>query len=232
MRWFRRTSGSGRVCGTSTSRVAPNPFTPPGGRCSGASNRRCPRTASGVIIALTRAPRTACQRGTPHERAPPLGRMPASPARYPDVVSFAGRHQNDPPRPHPTSPPSFGSRRVQSVHDLIALRVVLEPWHASTSTADEASESSLCYHVLGKVHGCWTPMPQTLKDVTAAALEPIQRITPTPELPDHHPTHLARPRAISYDLSISPTISQDLPRPHAISRARETARVGRLPCSR
>jgi len=28
----------------------------------------------------------------------------------------------------------------------------------------EAEERALCYHVLGKVHGLWTPLPRTLKD--------------------------------------------------------------------
>ena len=32
------------------------------------------------------------------------------------------------------------------------------------TAAQEADDAFLCYHVLGKVHGCWTPLPRTLKD--------------------------------------------------------------------
>jgi|EP00900_Chrysochromulina_parva_P012872 GTP pyrophosphokinase len=64
---------------------------------------------------------------------------------------------------------------IEKIHDLVALRVVLCP---EPETADGATspglqkskqhspeeENALCYHVLGKVHSCWTPMPRTLKD--------------------------------------------------------------------
>lgn len=30
--------------------------------------------------------------------------------------------------------------------------------------AQSDEESALCYHVLGKVHGKWSPLPRTLKD--------------------------------------------------------------------
>jgi (p)ppGpp synthase/HD superfamily hydrolase len=67
--------------------------------------------------------------------------------------------------------------RVEEVHDLLAMRIILDlddslapPHHYTGGVAGGAraeepvSESSLCYHVLGKVHSCWTPMPGTLKD--------------------------------------------------------------------
>ena len=44
--------------------------------------------------------------------------------------------------------------------DLVALRIVLDPG----ADAEPSEETSLCYHVLGKVHDCWTPLPRTLKD--------------------------------------------------------------------
>ena len=61
--------------------------------------------------------------------------------------------------------------RVEEVHDLLAMRIVLELPHDAAELdphAMEAEESSVCYHVLGKVHHCWTPMPRTLKDYISA----------------------------------------------------------------
>ena len=46
---------------------------------------------------------------------------------------------------------------IDEILDLVALRIVLDP-------LDQADEASLCYHVLGKIHGLWTPLPRTLKD--------------------------------------------------------------------
>mmetsp|Transcript_9091 Transcript_9091/g.30136 ORF Transcript_9091/g.30136 Transcript_9091/m.30136 type:complete len:691 (+) Transcript_9091:3-2075(+) len=73
---------------------------------------------------------------------------------------------------------------IERVHDLVALRVVLSPEGVNRParppprddddrtdgraarglSGDDAEERALCYHVLGKVHGCWTPLPRTLKD--------------------------------------------------------------------
>lgn len=52
---------------------------------------------------------------------------------------------------------------LERVDDLVALRVILE---AEDSTADD--DTALCYHVLGKVHGRWTPLPRTLKDYVSS----------------------------------------------------------------
>ena len=49
---------------------------------------------------------------------------------------------------------------LHSVHDIVAMRIVLEP----LPTCTDADEASLCYYLLGKCHVCWTPMPRTLKD--------------------------------------------------------------------
>ena len=54
---------------------------------------------------------------------------------------------------------------IASVHDLLALRIVVHP---RPSCATDAEESALAYHILGKLHGCWTPMPRTLKDYISA----------------------------------------------------------------
>ena len=70
---------------------------------------------------------------------------------------------------------------VEQVNDLVALRIVIcseaRPNRLSglsevsspgaerlATAAQEADDAFLCYHVLGKVHGCWTPLPRTLKD--------------------------------------------------------------------
>ena len=50
---------------------------------------------------------------------------------------------------------------IEQLNDLVALRIVLHP---TESITDESLEATLCYHALGKVHGCWTPLPRTLKD--------------------------------------------------------------------
>ena len=48
----------------------------------------------------------------------------------------------------------------------MALRIVIEPAEGSDTSPFEAEgeAASICYHVLGKVHGIWTPLPRTLKD--------------------------------------------------------------------
>ncbi|KAL1510889.1 hypothetical protein AB1Y20_005721 [Prymnesium parvum] len=56
---------------------------------------------------------------------------------------------------------------AEQVNDLVALRVVVHPLEPQGEAADggEATEpEALCYHVLGKIHGLWTPLPRTLKD--------------------------------------------------------------------
>ena len=50
---------------------------------------------------------------------------------------------------------------LERVDDLVALRVILE---ADDTTESVEDDTALCYHVLGKVHGRWTPLPRTLKD--------------------------------------------------------------------
>jgi (p)ppGpp synthase/HD superfamily hydrolase len=50
---------------------------------------------------------------------------------------------------------------IDKINDLVALRIVIDvPPEASS----EAEDASICYHVLGQVHGAWTPLPRTLKD--------------------------------------------------------------------
>ena len=44
--------------------------------------------------------------------------------------------------------------------DLVALRIVID----TGDEVEEMEEASICYHVLGKVHSIWTPLPRTLKD--------------------------------------------------------------------
>mmetsp|Transcript_11204 Transcript_11204/g.38902 ORF Transcript_11204/g.38902 Transcript_11204/m.38902 type:complete len:650 (+) Transcript_11204:529-2478(+) len=56
-----------------------------------------------------------------------------------------------------------GVESVERIDDLIALRVVLRAEDDLSETAP-IDDIALCYHVLGKVHGCWTPLPRTLKD--------------------------------------------------------------------
>jgi len=60
---------------------------------------------------------------------------------------------------------------IEKILDLVALRVVLCPEPEERHDGAEApqqlpddSENAMCYHVLGKVHSCWTPLPRTLKD--------------------------------------------------------------------
>ena len=49
---------------------------------------------------------------------------------------------------------------VGEVLDLVALRIVID----TGEEVEEMEEASICYHVLGKVHSIWTPLPRTLKD--------------------------------------------------------------------
>ena len=47
---------------------------------------------------------------------------------------------------------------IESIKDLVALRVVLHPEHPGGDPAPQQSENALCYHVLGKVHSsCIAP---------------------------------------------------------------------------
>ena len=48
---------------------------------------------------------------------------------------------------------------IERIDDLVALRVVLK-----AERPEAEADTSLCYHVLGKVHSTWTPLPRTLKD--------------------------------------------------------------------
>ena len=52
---------------------------------------------------------------------------------------------------------------VERVHDLLALRIILDV-EDSVGENKDADAAALCYHVLGRVHGLWTPMPRTIKD--------------------------------------------------------------------
>jgi GTP pyrophosphokinase len=53
---------------------------------------------------------------------------------------------------------------IERILDLVALRVVLNPEQEGVANAAEEDENALCYHVLGKVHSSYTPLPRTLKD--------------------------------------------------------------------
>ena len=59
----------------------------------------------------------------------------------------------------------------------------------------DAEERALCYHVLGKVHGMWTPLPRTLKvdpsvrtptptPTWLRGSPPLEMVCPEPEPPD------------------------------------------------
>lgn len=50
---------------------------------------------------------------------------------------------------------------LERIDDLVALRVVLKREAAEDAPEDD---TALCYHVLGRVHSRWTPLPRTLKD--------------------------------------------------------------------
>ncbi len=54
---------------------------------------------------------------------------------------------------------------IERINDLVALRVVLYPEvPEGEEQLAEGDENALCFHVLGKVHSRWTPLPRTLKD--------------------------------------------------------------------
>ena len=64
---------------------------------------------------------------------------------------------------------------VGEVLDLVALRIVIDTSDfnagglqggggSGQNQIDRAEEEAICYHVLGKVHSIWTPLPRTLKD--------------------------------------------------------------------
>ena len=53
---------------------------------------------------------------------------------------------------------------VGEILDLVALRIVIDTDDARWTLSAEADDASICYHVLGKVHSIWTPLPRTLKD--------------------------------------------------------------------
>ena len=51
---------------------------------------------------------------------------------------------------------------LDQVLDLVALRIVVDT--GEPGDASDAEDASVCYHVLGRVHQFWTPLPRTLKD--------------------------------------------------------------------
>jgi len=51
---------------------------------------------------------------------------------------------------------------LERIDDLVALRVVLKQEAGEDAPAED--DTALCYHVLGRVHSRWTPLPRTLKD--------------------------------------------------------------------
>ena len=62
---------------------------------------------------------------------------------------------------------------IERINDLVALRVVLDPEVEDEGRGArpiaEGDENAICYHVLGKVHSLWTPLPRTLKDYISSA---------------------------------------------------------------
>ena len=52
--------------------------------------------------------------------------------------------------------------QLDQVLDLVALRIVVDT--GEPGDASDAEDASVCYHVLGRVHQFWTPLPRTLKD--------------------------------------------------------------------
>ncbi|KAL3893176.1 MAG: hypothetical protein SGPRY_014410, partial [Prymnesium sp.] len=60
---------------------------------------------------------------------------------------------------------ALSHRPTWQVNDLVALRVVIHPLEGVAADELEGTEpESLCYHVLGKIHGLWSPLPSTVKD--------------------------------------------------------------------
>jgi (p)ppGpp synthase/HD superfamily hydrolase len=55
------------------------------------------------------------------------------------------------------------SCRVEEVHDLLAVRIILELNSEISESDDKFADISVCYAVLGRVHGTWTPMPRTVR---------------------------------------------------------------------
>ena len=79
---------------------------------------------------------------------------------------------------------------IERINDLVALRVVLYPEvPEGEEQLAEGDENALCFHVLGKVHSRWTPLPRTLKDYISSA--EAQRL---PLAAHHRPRRHAAPR--------------------------------------
>lgn len=72
---------------------------------------------------------------------------------------------------------------LERIDDLLALRVVL--WVEEDETA-----VSHCYHVLGKVHGRWTPLLKTLKDYISSPKPNGYRSLHTTVLVDSQPVEI------------------------------------------
>ena len=86
-------------------------------------------------------------------------------------------------------------------------RGVLSPPPASAAgprAAGEAEDRALCYHVLGKVHGCWTPLPRTLKDYISSPKPNGYRSLHTTVLVGTQPLEYALARALQPGTSAVP----------------------------
>ncbi|CAG9464875.1 unnamed protein product [Pedinophyceae sp. YPF-701] len=58
---------------------------------------------------------------------------------------------------------------IHQVKDVAQLRVVIEPRAAGDEERRSATDTQLCYHVLGLVHARWAPIPGRMKDFIATS---------------------------------------------------------------
>ncbi|XP_057846427.1 putative GTP diphosphokinase RSH1, chloroplastic isoform X3 [Cryptomeria japonica] len=56
---------------------------------------------------------------------------------------------------------------INEVNEIAQLRIILKPKRSDKGASVLCSAHQICYHVLGLVHGIWTPIPRAMKDYIA-----------------------------------------------------------------